>query len=595
MLLNITEPQNSKNESEIERIVGIDFGTTNSLIAYCDYNGITIIPDESGNELIKSFIIVDDVSIPSIKRILGKNIEEIKAADFIPESLREVCNLNSEGNVALRIKDQLILPIEIASQIFKKLKNNAKSFFNEDVKKAVITVPAYFDDTAKTMVKDSARLAGFEVVRMLAEPTAAAYSYSLDKKSEGNYLVYDIGGGTFDISVLAMRMGAFQVLATGGDNHLGGDDLDQAICKYIKAKEGFDISLEEEIDFLSFGKKLKEEITKNKAAENIWKGRKISLNPEELKEIVLPIIAPTISIAKKAIRDSKIDKLQGIILVGGSTKLWVIQDLISSEFSEINIINNIDPDKSVVIGAAKQAWNIASKSGDILIDVVPLSLGIELMGGIVERIIPRNTPIPASVTKKYTTYVDNQTGFDFHIVQGDREFAADCRSLARFSLKSLPPMIAGKAIVEVSFNVDHDGLLAVNATEIITGKTQEVFVQPSYGLSHEKINEMLLDAMENVEDDHLAMKYAEKVIEIDGVILKISKLLEENADLLEKNEYNILKEEIIDLQETTKSNNYKILMDKFDKLQQKFEFFAEKIMSKELTNYLSGKKANEFL
>ncbi len=595
MLLEITEPKKSKIENKIEKIVGIDFGTTNSLIAYCDETGVTVIPDHNGGELIKSCISYEEITIPSIKRIFGKNIEEIKSSDFITESLREIFVLNADGEISLKIGNKFILPIEIAAGIFRALKENAEIFLKEDIKKAVVTVPAYFDDAAKTMVKDSARLAGFEVMRILAEPTAAAYSYSLDKESEGNYLVYDIGGGTFDVSVLAMKMGAFQVLATKGDNHLGGDDIDLAILKHIVKRDGLEISSSEEINFLEFCRNLKEQTTPNSNSENFWKDKKISLTPDELQEIVMPIIKPTIIMAKKAIRDSKIEKLSGIILVGGTTKSWIVNEMIKEEFIEIKVIDSLNPDKAVVIGAAKQAWNIALKSGDILIDVVPLSLGIELMGGIVEKIIPRNTPIPASVTKKYTTYVDNQTGFDFHVVQGDREFADGCRSLARFSIKSLPPMVAGKAIVDVTFNVDNDGLLTVYAKELISGVTQEISVLPSYGLSQNKIIEMLKDAMENAEDDHLAMQYAEKITEIDAVILKVSKLLEENADLLEKNEYNSLKNEIANLKETAKTNNYKILTDKFDKLQKKFEFFAEKIMSKELTNYLNGKKVSEFL
>ena len=596
MLLDIKEPEAQANKTTYTKIVGIDFGTTNSLIAYCDENGPIVIPNLSGSNYLKSIITYKDLSISSIKRIFGKSLQEIKSGNFIPEALKSLFLLNSNKEIALKIEEKEILPIEIASEIFKILKHSAETYLKDRISKAVITVPAYFDEAAKIMVRDSARLAGLEVVRMIAEPTASAYSYSLDTKSEGNYLVYDIGGGTFDVSILQMRMGAFQVLATNGHNLLGGDDIDKAISEFIQKKSGLNINDADELRFLEFCRSLKESnISYESSIIAKWKDIEIELSPDEFKEIVLAIIKPTIQITKKTIRDSEIEQLDGIILVGGMTKLWVIRELIQHEFPEVSIIDGIDPDKAVVIGAAKQAWNIASKSGDILIDITPLSLGIEMMGGIVEKIIPRNTPIPAKFVRKFTTYADNQTGFDFHIVQGDRELASNCRSLARFSLKSIPHMQAGKAILEVGFTIDNDGLLTVNAQELISGMRQEVVVKPSYGLSEEKVIRMLKEAMENAEYDHFISLYTSKVIEIDAIILKISHLLEEHEELLSKEEQESIKNKITSLQESIKSNNYNEITKEFDELQKLAEVFVERVMSKELTTYLGGKQVDELL
>lgn len=582
MFLEIQEPKKAVQKTN-ERIVAIDFGTTNSLIAFADSNGVTIIPCEKGNSYISS----RTESFPSVKRLFGKSLKDIESNLQIPASL--IIKLSEQDNQLHYYTDEGLIPvIKIAADIFNTLKKNAENHLGEKVAKAVVTVPAYFDDAAKTMVKDAARLAGFEVLRLVAEPTAAAYSYGLENKAEGNYLVYDIGGGTFDVSILAMRMGAFQVLATGGNAQLGGDDIDLAIARYLAEKENIIINNQIEQSLINIAKELKE------GKSNIfWQGKQLVLSQDELNEISAPIIRPTIPIVKKAINDSGLESIDGIILVGGTTRLPVVKELLANEFPNTKIIDDIDPDKAVVIGAAHQARNLSSGSGDVLIDVIPLSLGIELMGGLVERIIPRNTPIPARLTKTYTTYADNQTGFDFHIVQGDREMAADCRSLAHFKLKGLPPMLAGKASVDVTFNIDADGLLTVSAKESVSGAQKEVVVKPSYGMSDSQILSMLKEAFEKAEEDNEASLLAGKQVDSNALITRLEILLAKHRDILSDDEYSDIANECKNLQKNLKSLNYDQLSQSLEGLEKISAFFVERLISNELSNYLSGKDVNK--
>ncbi len=588
MFVNIVEPKEREIKRDNSKILGIDFGTTNSLIAYCDENGVQIIKDGSGKSYVPTIVSYGSDNISSIKRLFGKSFAEIKSGNFLPESLKaKIKYLND--NIVIDTEKGAVLPIEVAAQIFKKLKNNAEKFLKEEVTKVVLTVPAYFDDVSKSMVKDSAKLVGLDVVRLVAEPTSAAYAYGLENRSEGNYLVFDIGGGTFDVSILAMRMGAFQVLAIGGDSQLGGDDIDIAVASYLKNRDSLFITPDDELHFLKLCRGIKESDAKEKI---LWNGKEISLANEEFEELVLSVVKPTISIAKKTVITSGIKSLDGIILVGGSTRLSIVKSILKSAFPNIPIKEDIDPDHAVVIGASRQAWNLSSKKGDILIDVAPLSLGVELMGGMVEKIIYRNSPIPISVTQKYTTYSDNQTGFDLHIVQGDREMASDCRSLARLKIKNIPPMIAGKAILEITFTVDTDGLLTVSALEKTTGTKQVVAIKPTYGLSDKKILDMLKEAMDNAESDYNKSLKVAKVIEINSIISKLKTLIKSNKSLLNQQENQTLNEHICRIESMIEQAEYKQLSDSLENLKKESEFFVEKFINDKIGAYLKGKRVD---
>jgi molecular chaperone HscA len=459
-LIEIQEP-NSKTEKH-EIAVGIDFGTTNSLVAFSKNHKPYII------DMIPSIVNVEEGKL----QVAVKGIRSIKRQLNLPAQ-------GSKNNIE---------HLKIASAIFKHLKLAAESHLNTSVNKAVVTVPAYFDDLARNAVASAAKLAGLEVLRLISEPTAAAYAYGLENKSEGVYLVYDLGGGTFDVSVLNMQMGVFQVLATSGDSQLGGDDIDALLSKELK------------ISTLD-AKRLKENEYKN-----------------EYDDIIYPLVERTMKITKRVIAEIDI-AVDGIILVGGSTRLPLIKKELKRIFN-LPILDNVDPDRVVALGAALQAENLTSSSLDLLIDVVPLSLGMELMGGLHEKIIMRSTPIPATITKEFTTCSDNQNAMYFHIVQGERELVADCRSLAKFELALLPAK-AGTHRVEITFMIDADGLVSIKAKDKATGLANEIELKPTYGLSKEEINTMIEVAYENATLDHKARQQREAEIETQIIINKL--------------------------------------------------------------------------
>ncbi|MEA0971344.1 Chaperone protein HscA [Candidatus Megaera venefica] len=594
-IIEIREP--GEFEVSEDTVVGIDFGTTNSLIAISkDYNS-QIIKMSDGSELVPSVICVMEEKIGvnnydakkyirSIKRLLAKSSEEIKNT---PNLMTLASDLDLSAAVPrVKIgKNYLSLP-EVASEIFKYLKSEAELSLDCKLKKAVVSVPAYFDDNARGQVLFAARLAGLEVIRLISEPTAAAYAYGLNQQQEGAYLVYDLGGGTFDVSILNMRTGVLQVVATGGDNMLGGDDIDILLAHYMASQ--MDIEINSEIIFLA--KKAKEDLSSRDSIEIIYEDNKLAISRNEFEELVLPVVEKTVKVAKDTLYDADNIDLDGIILVGGSTRMPLISDLLTKSF-KTEIYSDQDPDKIVALGAALQAENLSAKPKSLLIDVLSLSVGLEVYGGIAEKIILRNTPIPFSITQEFTTHSDNQTGMQFHIVQGEREMAKDCRSLARFELNGIPLAKAGKGRVEVVFAIDADGILSVTAREAITGKIHAIEVKPSYGMSEEEVFHALKIAYENVAKDHKERLLVEAKERAYSLITGLEKAIEETPWLLTENEKIKIDKAISSLQKAVILDNQEDILIKIDGLNSLATVFIQKHLDKGVDMHLKGMHINE--
>lgn len=538
--------------------VGIDFGTTNSLVAFSIGHKPYIIDDAIVPSIISDSLVIGQEGIKSIKRLIGKSLEEI-------QNSTDISTKEEDGIIKIKIGMQYFSIAEAISLILKFLKNNAEKHLKQDIVKTVITVPAHFDDTMRNLVKHAANLAGFDVLRLISEPTAAAYAYGLENGSEGMYLVYDLGGGTFDVSLLNMRMGAFQVLATDGDISLGGDDIDYILASHLGCDN-------------KSAKKIKEALSNGDQSE---------INTDSFEKLIDPIISKTIQITT-SVATKYLPKIKGVILVGGSTRIPLITKKLSK--LGIAILNNVDPDKVVALGAALQAENLTSRSGDLIIDVVPLSLGMELMGGLVEKIILRNTPIPTAVTKEFTTYVDNQTAMKFNIVQGEREMVDDCRSLAKFELTNIPSMKAGAARIEVTFNIDTDALLSVTAIEKITGTKQIIEVRPSYGIGAQDISTILEDAYRNAANDHYTKILTETRVEAEQEIFNVKAAMTETPELLsegEKIEIDRLVEELV---ECLRDNDRNKILSALEQLKKATHEFGERRMDFAVNQILGGTK-----
>ena len=601
-IIEIEEPGKSELQDEI--VVGIDFGTTNSLIAYSGHNNPQIINSVGKNGLLPSVIFYDDQlekfvigknrggkkSISSIKRLLAKSYEDIKSTEVLDKILSDfgVVDHTSPMPKLTFGSTNYSFP-ELAAKIFLHLKEHAEQELGATINKAVVSVPAYFDDASRGAVMLAAKIAGFDVLRLIAEPTAAAYAYGFHKKSEGAYMVYDLGGGTFDVSILNMEAGVFQVIATGGDNLLGGDDLDYILAERI-AKE-LNISLEPSLYLKA--KELKELLSSQNSASLNFGSQKFEITREVFENLISKVINRTIKIAKDTLFDADV-KLDGIVLVGGSTRIPFIAQNLTKVFG-VKVFSDIDPDRAVVIGAALQAENLslASSRNSLLIDVLPLSVGMELYGGIAEKIIMRNTPIPFSITKIFTTYADYQTGMQFHIVQGEREMVQDCRSLTRFELKNIPPMKAGMAKIEVTFAIDADGILSVTAKEHNSGIAQNIELKPSYGLSQVEINNMLENAFKNAEEDYKTRLLTETRIDAQNVIAGIAKAMKETPDILNIDEKEAITVLINSLQNTMYSNNREEILTKIEELNKSAADFIEKHLNSGAKSLLEGRHIND--
>ena len=538
-IIEIREAGQAESKQEAKIAVGIDFGTTNSLIAISVGRKVKIIQTEDNKELIPTTIeftnnnitVGSNKGLRSIKRLFGKTLNEILNTPALFSLVKDYIDLQSK-EVKLNFANKQMRIAEIAAEVFIYLKQQAEKELTTEVTQVVITVPAHFNDAARGQVMLAARLAGLEVLRLIAEPTAAAYAYGLNKNQTGCYLVYDLGGGTFDVSILNITEGVFQVIATNGDNMLGGDDIDKIIANYFCNK----FSLLDNLDTLRLAKKAKEALSN----QDNFEFNNISLDKQTFEQLITPIIVRTINIAKECLEIAGNPNIDGIILVGGVTRIPLINDELYKAF-KVNILSDIDPDKAIVYGAALQAENLTTPNIDsLLIDVVPLSLGMELYGGIVEKIIMRNTPIPISVVKEFTTYADNQTGIQFRIIQGEREMVADCRTLARFELKGLPPMKAGSIRAEVTFSIDADGILSVSAYEKISNTSHIIEVKPDYGIDTSEVDKVLENAYKNAKLDHAARLLQETVIEAESLIFNIEHAIKELVDLLSENEKHII-------------------------------------------------------
>ncbi len=614
-LLDIQEPDAETPEDEnpkVEPAIGIDLGTTNSLVATSSERQVSIITNSQGNRVLPSKayatsgklynadqvsekLAVESLEISSIKRLMGKSSDEASNIDSVASRIKNRL-IKDDKTVRINCGERSYTPVEISASILKGLKERANKHFGEEVSKSVITVPAYFDEASRNATKDAARVAGLETLRLISEPTAAALAYGLEKGSEGMYLVYDLGGGTFDVSLLNMSMGVFQVVATGGDAMLGGDDIDKEIASLFAEQLGLDYSnTTAQQELLNIARTAKQELGSEEITEKTYKladGSVVKLTSNELEEILSPVIDKTLDITEKVVSDGEADlsELGGIILVGGSTRLAKIKQSLSKKFG-IAIYDDIDPDTVVAKGAAIQAENLTAGSNNLLLDVTPLSIGLELMGGIVEKVIPRNTAIPTTVTQEFTTYADNQTAMKFNVVQGDREFADKCRSLCQFELRGIPPMKAGVPRIKVEFSIDADGLLFISANESVTGNKQEVAVNPSYGISEDEILGMLKEAMENATTEHEERLLAETKTEARGMIDSINNALGEE-DISEQRQKQI-KASIAELESSLESEDREDILNKMDELGKVSEkFFTEK-MNRDIQKALSGKEIKE--